>query len=129
MKNTNYITEHFQYCEFDCHDKTPVPEIYYDNLKELCQNLEVLRLHVQRPINISSGFRTPEYNFKVGGKRKSQHLTASAADIYVKDLSPQALYEIIEYLINNGKMKEGGLGKYPHLTIIHYDIRGIKIRW
>lgn len=126
-KTKNQITEHFKISEFDCHDGTRVPETYYENLKELCENLEVLRLHIHRPINISSGYRTPAHNVKEKGSPKSQHLTASAADIWVKHLTPHELFTIIEYLIHDGKMKDGGLGCYE--TFVHYDIRGTKARW
>jgi len=74
-----------------------------------------------------SGYRTYNHNKAVGGAKRSQHLTASAADINAQDYTPKQLHMIIELLIDEGKMKQGGLGLYN--TFVHYDIRGIKARW
>jgi uncharacterized protein YcbK (DUF882 family) len=50
-----------------------------------------------------------------------------AADIKVKGLTPLEVYNAIEKLIADGKMKQGGLGLYR--SWVHYDIRGVKARW
>ena len=55
------------------------------------------------------------------------HLQAKAADISCKSKSPSDLALLIEKLIGENKMKDGGLGVYP--GYVHYDIRGIKERW
>jgi uncharacterized protein YcbK (DUF882 family) len=93
----------------------------------LAANLQVLRDHIGESVHINSCYRPEDYNKKVGGKSKSQHLTASAADITTKRYSPVRLAAIIEKLISQGKMKQGGLGIYP--GFVHYDIRGKKARW
>lgn len=128
-KNLNeYLTTHFKLSEFHCKDGTPVPSKYYSNVKELARNLQALRDNIGRPVIISgSGYRTPEWNKKVGGAPHSQHLTASAADISVAGMTPQALAQQIEQLIKLGIMKQGGVGVYK--TFVHYDIRGAKARW
>lgn len=46
--------------------------------------LEPLRLAMNEPITISSGFRCQLLNQKVGGVRNSQHLKGQAADICIK---------------------------------------------
>ena len=122
------ITKNFNLSEFHCKDGTKVPEIYIANVIELIQNLQVLRDKIRFPIHVNSGFRTPEYNKKVGGKDlTSQHLFAKAADITCRDYTPDEVVNIIEALIGTGKMKEGGIGRYKGFT--HYDIRGNKARW
>src|SRR5690606_37647129 len=122
------LTENFKREEFDCKDGTIFPDKYIDNAIEVAENLEVLRAYLGKPIIISgSGYRTKKHNTEVGGVPKSQHLTASAADISVKGLSPTKIAEAIEHLIKEGKMKQGGLGIYR--TFVHYDIRGEKARW
>lgn len=122
------LTKDFNIKEFACHDGTEVPEQYYENCKEVAENLQVLRDYLGEPVVISgSGYRTPKHNEKVGGAPHSQHLTASAADITVKSKSPKQLKAIIEKLIAENKMKQGGLGLYP--GFVHYDIRGVKSRW
>ncbi|WP_417368769.1 YcbK family protein [Flavobacterium beibuense] len=122
------LTQNFSLEEFNCKDGTDVPEKYYPNVLKVAENLEVLREYLKRPIIISgSGYRTKKHNIKVGGAPKSQHLTASAADISVHGLSPMQIAEAIETLIEKGKMQQGGMGVYP--TFVHYDIRGTKARW
>ncbi|RZL19750.1 MAG: DUF882 domain-containing protein [Pedobacter sp.] len=122
------LTKNFSSGEFDCKDGTPVPEIFLSNLKELANNLQVLRDFLKKPITITgSGYRTPSHNKNVGGAPKSQHLTASAADINATDMTPKELGSVIDKLIANGSMKEGGLGIYKQF--VHYDIRGKKSRW
>ena len=122
------LTQNFSRSEFDCKDGTKVPEGFIDNLQELADNLQVLRDYVETPVSITgSGYRTPSHNKKVGGAKRSQHLTASAADINAEGYTPKQLHMIIELLIDEGKMKQGGLGLYN--TFVHYDIRGTKARW
>lgn len=121
------LTQNFDSKEFDCHDGTIVPDVLMPNLKELAKNLQVLRDYLGEPIHVNSGYRTVAYNLSIGGKPKSQHLKAKAADITVKSKTPKQLAVIIERLIREKKMKQGGLGIYP--GFVHYDIRGVKARW
>lgn len=122
------LTKNFTREEFDCKDGTPVPKIYYDNVIEVAQNLEVLRTEIGEPVLVTgSGYRTEKWNKKKGGAKFSQHLTASAADITAKNHTPKELAAVIEKLIAEGKMKQGGLGVYP--GFVHYDIRGTHARW
>ncbi|MGV4526252.1 YcbK family protein, partial [Ornithobacterium rhinotracheale] len=97
------------------------------NLRELASNLQELRNYLGKPIIVNSGYRSVAHNRKIGGKVNSQHLQGKAADIRVDGVTPERLASIIERLIYNGKMKQGGLGIYP--TFVHYDIRGTKTRW
>lgn len=122
------LTANFNSAEFDCKDGTPVPVLFMGNVKELAENLQILRDHIGEPVLITgSGYRTPSHNKKVGGAKESQHLTASGADINAKSYTPKKLAKVIEQLIVDGKMKQGGIGVYP--GFVHYDIRGTKARW
>lgn len=120
------LTDNFTREEFDCKDGTKIPNELLDNVIELAKNLQVIRDHIKMPIKINSGYRSPEYNKKVGGADKSQHLFAKAGDLNTS-LAPQVLYKIIINLIEEGKIKEGGVGLYN--SFVHYDIRGTKARW
>ena len=122
------LTENFTRQEFDCKDGTPVPEMYMANLQCLAENLQILRDEIGEPVLITgSGYRTPSHNKKVGGASRSQHLTASGADINAKNHTPSELAEVIERLISEGKMQQGGLKAYK--GFVHYDIRGTPARW
>jgi uncharacterized protein YcbK (DUF882 family) len=121
------ITAHFKRSEFDCKDGTIVPEKFMTNLKLLCKNLEVIRLYFHRFIIINSGFRSSQHNKDVGGSSKSYHLTAQACDFRIKDISPSEIATVMEMLIFEEKLMEGGIGIYK--SHIHYDVSGIKRRW
>ena len=121
------LTTNFSLEEFNCKDGTKVPNNLNHNVLLLAENLQVLRDYLGEPIHINSGYRSPAYNAKVKGKPASKHMLAQAADITCKSKSPKQLAAIIEKLIKEKKMKQGGLGIYPGFT--HYDVRGTKARW
>lgn len=55
-----------------------------ERLTALCENvLEPVREHFKAPVIVSSGYRGPEVNRKVGGSRSSQHCSGEAADFTV----------------------------------------------
>ena len=61
-------------------DNRPPPEVV-ETLKETAEHMErVRRLLGDRPITVSSGYRSPAVNRAVGGARKSAHLTGHAVD-------------------------------------------------
>ena len=92
MEDT-YLSQHFRLSEFTRSatasargiDNTPSTSAI-DNLRRLCQEvLEPLRRHLDRPVVISSGYRSPALNKAVGGVANSQHMTGQAADIHIPD--------------------------------------------
>jgi len=121
------LTENFSLHEFDCKDGTYIPNDILPNVIELAQNLQVLRDYIKKSIFITSGYRSPKYNKRIGGVSNSQHLKGKASDLQVKGMKPKELASIIEKLIKEGKMKQGGIGVYPNF--VHYDIRNTKARW
>lgn len=121
------LTANFSTDEFRCKDGSFIPGIYVANVKRLAENLQVLRDVVNAPIHINSGYRSKAYNKKIGGASASQHMFATAADIVVRGMRPSRVAELIEELIREGKMVQGGLGRYSSFT--HYDIRGQRARW
>ena len=66
-------------------------------------------------------------NQLIGGVKNSQHTKGTAADLVSRNHTPKKLYKIIEALIEQNKISEGGLSAYP--SFVHYDIRGTKARW
>lgn len=74
----------------------PVTIEQYQNLMELIfYVLQPLRNRLGKPVIITSGFRCPLVNSKVGGANNSQHLTGCAADIKVNGCSTNTLFEYI----------------------------------
>ena len=121
------LTKNFTQREFRSRDGAKMPLDVLDNIKELACNLQVLRDFLGESIKINSGYRSEAHNKAVGGVKSSKHTKGLAADIRVKDLETDDLYLLIESLIKQGDMKEGGLGVYD--TFVHYDIRGTRARW
>jgi len=123
------LTKNFSLHEFDCNDGSKMPSDVLLNVVELAGQLQILRDFIGKPIKINSAYRSPSYNKMVGGAKNSQHKLGKAADIRVDGISPRELHGIIEELIKDGRMKQGGLGRYNSFT--HYDIgyNGRKRRW
>jgi uncharacterized protein YcbK (DUF882 family) len=121
------MVKNFNVVELACKDGTQVPAELLGNALKLLENLQVLRDHLGEPIRINSGYRTPAYNKRIGGRPQSMHMRALAADITVKSKTPKQLAAIIEKLISTGKMAQGGIGVYP--GFLHYDVRGKRARW
>ena len=119
------LTKNFELEEFACKDGAAVPKRYYENCKELAENLQVLRDSFGVPLEVLSGFRTVKHNKKIGGAPASFHLTASAADLKASTIPTYKIYMRILKLMEEGKMKQGGLKCYP--SWVHYDIRGKEI--
>lgn len=88
--------------------------IKLDELRELCG----------KPIIVTSGYRSPEHNAKIGGAQSSQHTTGRAADLVCLGLSLKKFAELA-----NKVFADGGLGIYPDEKFIHVDTRGKKARW
>lgn len=71
-----------------------------DNLLLLIVNiLQPLRNALKKPVSVSSGYRCPAVNKLVGGKPNSQHLKGQAADITVKGMT---INELFNFIIKSG---------------------------
>lgn len=66
-----------------------------DNLKRLAKHLEDVRTVLNKPIVISSGYRSPGVNSLVGGSPNSQHMYGSAADFRVPGMTPDEVMRAI----------------------------------
>jgi len=130
-KTNLQVSKNFNISEMEFYSK--VPAALMENAKEVLSNLQVLRDACGKSITIMSGYRSPARNEAVGGATKSQHMEGNACDIKVKDMDPKDVAALVEKLIKEGKMKQGGLGIYPRATIaegwVHYDTRGVRARW
>jgi len=67
-----------------------------ESLRQLCKNiLEPLRIAINKPIRVSSGYRCLAVNKKIGGSKTSQHMFGEAADIQVFNMSVEQLFQFI----------------------------------
>jgi hypothetical protein len=59
-------------------------ESQIESAKLLCENVfEPLRIHLNTPIKISSGFRSVQLNKMIGGAKASQHTKGEAMDLQI----------------------------------------------
>lgn len=76
-------------------DNTPTMTVI-DNLQLLVDNvLQPLRDALDKPITVSSGYRSPDLNKAIGGSPTSDHTRGQAADIEVAGMSNKDLAEHI----------------------------------
>ena len=77
-------------------DNTP-PEEAKEELRKLCEDvLEPVRALVNAPVNILSGYRSPELNANIpGSSNTSQHTKGQAADFKVRGYTIQQLFVLI----------------------------------
>ncbi len=121
------LTENFHLDEFACNDGSVVPEEYMDNVSLLAEQLQKIREHFGKPIVVISGYRSPEYNKKIGGVKRSTHMKAMAADIVISGVDSVEVWRVVKDMIADGTIHKGGVGLYE--TFVHYDIRGRNARW
>ena len=126
------MTKNFKLEEFNCKSGAPMPLSVRVNIERLANNLQALRDEIGKPITITSGYRSVEHTralMKRGVKTSlnSQHVLGTAADFKVAGLSPKHVATVIEVLIAEGKMEEGGLKAYR--SWVHYDCAGHRRRW
>lgn len=89
------------------------------NLKRLCiEVLEPIRKRAGEII-VTSGYRPQALNDLIGGSKNSDHLTGSAADIHVLDISLEQLAETVESLQMQIPLKQCIIefGQWVHVSI------------
>lgn len=102
-------------------DNMPHSKEVLDNLLLLVINvLQPLREYVNKPIIITSGYRSLPLNVKVGGVSNSQHLTGQAADFVIQGMSVDEAYKAV---INSGIIYDQLIqdGNWVHVS---YNVKG-----
>ncbi len=120
------FTPNFYVAELACHNGEHVPRKYYENAGEICSRAEALRSAIGSPLIVVSGYRSPKYNARIGGAKRSYHMTASALDLVSRTVPASKLRAVYLELIKAGEVPDGGVGSYPNF--VHIDI-GPARRW
>ena len=82
--------------------------------------LQPLRIAFNKPIAITSGYRSPEVNRLAGGVRSSQHVKGEAADCYAPDI-----YLLLETLKKSGlPFDQAILYRKKHFLHLSYRTNG-----
>ncbi|WP_244598196.1 D-Ala-D-Ala carboxypeptidase family metallohydrolase [Pseudohoeflea suaedae] len=90
---------------------------------QLVRTLKSIERHYGKPVVVTSGFRSPRHNRKIGGARNSRHTSCEAADIQISGVSKWDLAAYVRSLPGRG-----GVGTYCHTRSVHVDI-GTKRDW
>lgn len=84
---------------------------------ELIGVLQTVERYYGRPVVVTSGYRSPKYNRRVGGASGSRHTACDAADIQVEGVSK---WQLAQYL--RSMPGRGGVGTYCYTESVHIDI-------
>lgn len=115
------LSAHFKVREFACGDGSDAVLV----APQLVMVLETIRSHFRAEVTINSGYRTPQYNAKVGGVAHSQHCYGTAADISVRGQTPEAVAAYARQLMPDW----GGVGIYAKKGFTHIDVREKRSDW
>jgi uncharacterized protein YcbK (DUF882 family) len=78
-----------------------------------------------KTLTVTSGYRSPAYNKRVGGARKSQHMQANAVDISGANFSNEERLTLIALASAEGIT---GIGVYNDKSL-HFDVRANPAGW
>ena len=93
------LSQHFSYQEFIKSQtaarkgiKNEPDDAQLYNMKMICANiLEPVRVHFDKPVIITSGFRSPELCVAIGSSTNSQHAKGEAADFEIPGVDNREL--------------------------------------
>jgi uncharacterized protein YcbK (DUF882 family) len=95
-----------------------------ERIEAIAEKLEEVRKFLgDKPMTITSWYRTPEVNSRIGGASNSRHMIGDAVDFTIEDCNPFDVYAKLDAWWGD----RGGLGKGSSFT--HIDLRGYAARW
>ena len=115
------LSTNFTVKEFACKDGSDTVLV----APRLVMVLQSIRSRFGAAVTINSGYRTPQYNAKVGGVAHSQHCYGTAADIVVRGKTPAQVAAYARQLMPDW----GGVGVYAKKGFTHIDVREAKADW
>ena len=129
MPFSTRITPHITYGEFALYQEARRFDYEHQarTAYELALFMEQCRKHFgSKPVKITSGYRPPKINRRVGGASRSEHLfyapMVGAVDFYIVGVS---VYDVQAYCVANWK---GSVGKGAKRGFVHLGMRGSKNR-
>lgn len=124
MNKYENLSDNFRYKEFFSGDKKlgkrsiEPPTKLLNKIILMAEELQVVRDYIGSPIIITSGYRTPAWNKRVGGVKNSYHTQGIAIDIRVNGMQP---YDLAVYVSKLTEFK--GFGINIKKNFVHIDLR------
>jgi hypothetical protein len=110
-----------------------IPSEYLANAEILLEQVNIIqdelyKINPSYKMKFHSVYRSPAHNAAIGGATNSKHMQAKAIDFSVTGQTPTETQNFIIGLVNEGKIKNAGLGRGG--TFTHYDYRDTKnVSW
>ena len=104
--------------------RMPPNQATLDAMIRIARLAQQARDRIGRPFRVTSWYRPPEVNRRVGGASRSRHMVGDAIDFYCEGLTGNQLYWALD------PWWPGGLGRYTQFPrLCHIDSRGYRSRW
>ncbi|MBD1876854.1 peptidase M15A [Nodosilinea sp. FACHB-131] len=104
--------------------RMPPNQATVDAIVRIAALAQHARDRVGRPFLITSWYRPPELDSRLGGASESRHVVGDAIDFYCMGLTGNQVYWALD------PWWPGGLGRYSRFpALVHLDARGSKARW
>lgn len=104
-------------------DNTPSEDVLH-NLETLAKNvLEPLRMEIDAPVMVTSGYRSTELNKVLHGAKTSHHVLGFAADIIVMDLNSSFTLMKNDFKFTQLILEEASDKKWIHVSYIPDNLK------
>jgi hypothetical protein len=104
--------------------RMPPNQATVDAIVRIATLAQQARDRIGRPFHVTSWYRPPEVNARVGGASNSRHIVGDAIDFYCDGLTGSQIYHLLD------PWWPGGLGRYSRFPALsHIDSRGFRARW
>lgn len=101
----------------------PLTDRLIANMEFICYNLgDRARRFLGKVVNVTSGYRSPEYNKQVGGSKTSRHILGLAKDITWKGICTKIVKSVARHLRDNVTECEYQFIWYPAKKFVHLGL-------
>ena len=118
--------KYFNYSEFDSPDVQGSGQLMDKTLLEM---LDDVRDKFDKPIHITSGYRTEQHNEAVGGVKNSSHMKGLAIDLSDNNkglpINSKNRFDLINCLLDVGFSRIGVAKTFIHADIDHDKVQGV----